>query len=76
MFGVEEFAAIINPPQSMIVAVGAAVPAPVVVDGAVAVGTVMTVVVSVDHRVVDGALAARWADALVTTLEQPLRLLV
>ena len=60
MFGVEEFAAIINPPQSMIVAVG----------------TVMAVVVSVDHRVVDGALPARWADAPVTTLEQPLRLLV
>jgi pyruvate/2-oxoglutarate dehydrogenase complex dihydrolipoamide acyltransferase (E2) component len=42
----------------------------------VAVDTVMMVVVSVDHRLVDGAPAARWADALVTTLEQPLRLLV
>jgi pyruvate dehydrogenase E2 component (dihydrolipoamide acetyltransferase) len=76
MFGVEEFAAIINPPQSSILAVGAAVAAPVVVDGAVAVGTVMTAVLSVDHRVIDGALAARWMDALVATLERPLRLLL
>ncbi|MCU1617122.1 MAG: hypothetical protein JWO98_4662, partial [Frankiales bacterium] len=76
MFGVEEFAAIINPPQSMILAVGTAVPAPVVVDGTVGVGTAMTVVLSVDHRVIDGALAARWIDSFVTTLEQPLRLLV
>ena len=75
MYGVEEFAAIINPPQSAILAVGAGVAAPVVVDGSVAVATVMTLVLSVDHRVIDGALAARWMDALVTTVEQPLRLL-
>jgi pyruvate dehydrogenase E2 component (dihydrolipoamide acetyltransferase) len=75
MYGVEEFAAIINPPQSSILAVGAAAPAPVVVDGAVQVATVMTLVLSVDHRVIDGALAARWMDELVTTLERPLRLL-
>jgi pyruvate dehydrogenase E2 component (dihydrolipoamide acetyltransferase) len=76
MYGVEEFAAIINPPQSSILAVGAAVPTPVVVDGAVEVATVLTVVLSVDHRVIDGALAARWMDALVSIVEQPLRLLV
>jgi pyruvate dehydrogenase E2 component (dihydrolipoamide acetyltransferase) len=75
MYGVEEFAAIINPPQSAILAVGAGVAAPVVVDGSLAVATVMTLVLSVDHRVIDGALAARWMDALVTTVEQPLRLL-
>jgi pyruvate dehydrogenase E2 component (dihydrolipoamide acetyltransferase) len=75
MFGVEEFSAIINPPQSSILAVGAGVPAPVVVDGTVQVATVMALVLSVDHRVIDGALAARWMDLLVKTVEQPLRLL-
>jgi pyruvate dehydrogenase E2 component (dihydrolipoamide acetyltransferase) len=75
MYGVEEFAAIINPPQSAILAVGAAVPAPVVADGAVEVATVLTLVLSADHRVIDGALAARWIDVLVTTLQEPLRLL-
>jgi pyruvate dehydrogenase E2 component (dihydrolipoamide acetyltransferase) len=75
MFGVEEFSAIINPPQSSILAVGAGAPAPVVVDGTVQVATVMTLVLSVDHRVIDGALAARWMDLLVKVIEQPLRLL-
>jgi pyruvate dehydrogenase E2 component (dihydrolipoamide acetyltransferase) len=75
MYGVEEFSAIINPPQSSILAVGAGVPAAVVVDGTVQVATVMTLVLSVDHRVIDGALAARWMDLLVKAVEQPLRLL-
>jgi pyruvate dehydrogenase E2 component (dihydrolipoamide acetyltransferase) len=75
MYGVEEFAAIINPPQSSILAVGAGAPAPVVVGGAVEVATVLPLVLSVDHRVIDGALAARWMDVLVTVLQEPLRLL-
>ncbi len=75
MFGVEEFAAIINPPQSAILAVGAGRPEPVVVDGAVVVATRMALVLSVDHRAIDGALAARWMDALVSAIEQPFRLL-
>ena len=75
MYGVEEFSAIINPPQSSILAVGAGVPAPVVVDGTVQVATVLTLVLSVDHRVIDGALAARWMDLLVKAVEQPIRLL-
>jgi pyruvate dehydrogenase E2 component (dihydrolipoamide acetyltransferase) len=75
MHGVEEFAAIINPPQSAILAVGAGIQQPVVVAGAVEVATVMNLVLSVDHRAIDGALAARWMAALVTILEQPLRLL-
>ncbi|TNC21806.1 dihydrolipoamide acetyltransferase family protein [Amycolatopsis alkalitolerans] len=74
MFGVEEFSAIINPPQSAILAVGAAVPAPVVTGGAVEVATQLTLVLSVDHRAIDGALAARWMAALVRALEEPLRL--
>jgi pyruvate dehydrogenase E2 component (dihydrolipoamide acetyltransferase) len=75
MYGVDEFAAIINPPQSAILAVGAAAPVPWVVEGAVEVATAMTLVLSVDHRAIDGALAARWMAALVSALEQPIRLL-
>jgi pyruvate dehydrogenase E2 component (dihydrolipoamide acetyltransferase) len=74
MFGVEEFSAIINPPQSAILAVGAAVPAPIAVEGRVEVATQLTLVLSVDHRAIDGALAARWMAALVRSLEEPLRL--
>lgn len=74
MYGVEEFSAIINPPHSAILAVGAAVPAPAVVDGAIKVRTQLNLVLSVDHRAIDGALAARWISALVQAIEQPLRL--
>ncbi|MGI8329230.1 dihydrolipoamide acetyltransferase family protein [Actinomadura scrupuli] len=76
MFGVEEFAAIINPPQAAILAVGAGRPEPVVVDGTVEVATRMTVVLSVDHRAVDGALAAQWMRAFQRVVEQPFQLLV
>jgi pyruvate dehydrogenase E2 component (dihydrolipoamide acetyltransferase) len=75
MYGVEEFAAIINPPQAAILAVGAGTAQPVVTHGAVEVATVMNLVLSVDHRAIDGALAAQWMAALVATLERPLRLL-
>lgn len=74
MYGVDEFSAIINPPQSTILAVGAGRQAPVVVDGEVRVETQMTLTLSVDHRAIDGALAAQWMAALVTALEEPLRL--
>ncbi|GAA4661265.1 dihydrolipoamide acetyltransferase family protein [Amycolatopsis dongchuanensis] len=74
MYGVEEFSAIINPPHSAILAVGAAAKVPVVTDGAVGIATQLTLVLSVDHRAIDGALAARWMAALVRTLEEPLRL--
>jgi pyruvate dehydrogenase E2 component (dihydrolipoamide acetyltransferase) len=76
MFGTEQFAAIINPPQSAILAVGAARQEPVVVDGALAVGTVVHVTLSADHRVIDGALAAQWMVAFAAAVEEPLRLLV
>lgn len=76
MYGVEEFAAIINPPQSCILAVGAGRQAPVVRDGELGVATQLSLVLSVDHRVVDGALAARWFAALVDALEHPFRLVV
>jgi pyruvate dehydrogenase E2 component (dihydrolipoamide acetyltransferase) len=76
MYGTEEFAAIINPPQSAILAVGAGRQEPVVVDGELTVGTVIRVTLSADHRVIDGALAAEWMAAFVATVEEPLRLLV
>ncbi len=74
MFGIEEFDAIINPPQSAILAVGTAAPHPVAVDGRVEVATTMQLVLSVDHRAIDGALGARWMAALAECLEEPFRL--
>ncbi|WP_460992959.1 dihydrolipoamide acetyltransferase family protein [Sinomonas soli] len=75
MFGTLEFAAILNPPQSAILAVGAAKPAPVVIDGALQVATTMRCTLSVDHRAVDGALAARWLAAFTSRIENPLSIL-
>lgn len=75
MFGTQAFSAIINPPQAGILAVGAARQAPVVVDGALEVGMVMTVTLSADHRVMDGALAARWLAAFVARIENPVSIL-
>jgi pyruvate dehydrogenase E2 component (dihydrolipoamide acetyltransferase) len=72
MYGTVEFSAIINPPQSGILAVGAARPQPVVTGGAVVPATVMRCTLSVDHRAIDGALAARWLTAFTTRLENPL----
>jgi len=71
MFGTTEFSAIINPPQCGILAVGAARKLPIVVDDEIVVGTVMTVTLSADHRVMDGALAARWLAAFVARIESP-----
>lgn len=77
MYGVRSFAAIINPPQSAILAVGAAERRPVErEDGTVAFATMMTCTLSVDHRSVDGALGARLLGALKAGLEEPMRLLV
>jgi pyruvate dehydrogenase E2 component (dihydrolipoyllysine-residue acetyltransferase) len=76
MYGIESFAAIINPPQAGILAVGTATQRPTVTDGELAVATVMTVTLSGDHRVFDGALAAQWLTAFVAAVERPLTLLV
>jgi pyruvate dehydrogenase E2 component (dihydrolipoamide acetyltransferase) len=76
MYGVREFAAIINPPQACILAVGAAEPRPIVKDGALAVATVMSVTLSVDHRTVDGATGARFLAAVKGLLEDPLRMML
>jgi len=71
MFGVDQFSAILNPPQSGILAVGAAKQRAVVDGGQLVVGTVMTVTLSADHRVVDGAVAAEWMAAFVKRIENP-----
>jgi pyruvate dehydrogenase E2 component (dihydrolipoamide acetyltransferase) len=75
MYGVEEFAAIINPPHAAILAVGGVRDQPVVEDGAVVPGRVMALTLSVDHRPVDGVVAARWMAALTDVLEHPARAL-
>jgi pyruvate dehydrogenase E2 component (dihydrolipoamide acetyltransferase) len=71
MFGVKDFAAIINPPQSCILAVGAGDQRPVVVDGKIEVATVMTCTLSVDHRSVDGAVGAQFLAAFKKRIEDP-----
>ena len=75
MYGTEEFAAIINPPQSAILAVGAAREEAVVRRGKVKVATVMRVTLSADHRAIDGAVAAEWMKAFVAVVEAPLQIL-
>jgi pyruvate dehydrogenase E2 component (dihydrolipoamide acetyltransferase) len=76
MYGVDEFSAILNPPQSGILAVAAAKQQPVVDAGVLAVGTVMTVTLSADHRVIDGAVAAEWMAAFVKRIENPVSALL
>ena len=76
MFGIEEFTAIINMPDSCILAVGAIIEKPIVKDGQIAVGNMMKVTLSCDHRVVDGATGAQFLQTFKGILEDPLRLLV
>lgn len=76
MFGVREFSAVINPPHATILAVGATEARPVVRGGALAVGQQMSVTLSCDHRVVDGALGAELLAAFKNLIENPLRMLV
>ncbi|QWF20361.1 2-oxo acid dehydrogenase subunit E2 [Nocardioides sp. LMS-CY] len=75
MYDVDEFAAIINPPHAAILAVGAVREEPVVEAGSIVVGRVMRVTLSVDHRPVDGAVAARWLTAFRGLVEHPIRIL-
>ncbi|MXV49579.1 pyruvate dehydrogenase complex dihydrolipoamide acetyltransferase [Pedobacter sp. HMF7647] len=76
MFGVDEFTAIINPPDSCILAVGGIQQVPVVKNGAVVPGNIMKVTLSCDHRTVDGATGAAFLQTLKALLEEPVRLLV
>ena len=76
MFGIDNFDAVINPPHGSILAVGAGVKKPVVGEGdQIRVATVMSVTLSVDHRVIDGALGAQFLDAIKRNLENPMALL-
>jgi pyruvate dehydrogenase E2 component (dihydrolipoamide acetyltransferase) len=76
MFGVDNFTAIINPPNSAILAVGAAMEKPVVRNGELAVGHEMSATLSLDHRVIDGAMAALYLKSLKELIENPASLLV
>ncbi|MFT8443765.1 MAG: pyruvate dehydrogenase complex dihydrolipoamide acetyltransferase [Acetobacter orientalis] len=76
MYGVKEFSAIINPPQAGILAIAAGRKQPVVKGNEIAIATVMTVTLSVDHRVVDGAAAAEWLSAFRSVVEAPLSLVI
>jgi pyruvate dehydrogenase E2 component (dihydrolipoamide acetyltransferase) len=76
MFGVSHFTAIINPPNAAILAVGAAIQKPVVRNGQLAVGHVMTMTMSSDHRIIDGAMAAAYLATVKGLLEKPATLLV
>ena len=76
MYDVEEFSAIINPPEGAILAVGSVLEKPVVEDGQLRVGRRMKMTISCDHRVMDGAMGARFLQDVKRLLEEPLRLLV
>jgi pyruvate dehydrogenase E2 component (dihydrolipoamide acetyltransferase) len=76
MFGVREFGAIINPPQGCILAVGVGEQRPVIKDGALSIATMMSCTLSVDHRVVDGAVGAEFLAAFKKLIEDPLTMLL
>ena len=76
MFGVSHFNAIINPPNAAILAVGAAIQKPIVRNGQLAIGSVMSMTMSSDHRIVDGAMAAQYLATVKQMLEKPATLLV
>jgi pyruvate dehydrogenase E2 component (dihydrolipoamide acetyltransferase) len=76
MFGIDHFTAIINSPEAAILAVGATTPEPVVRDGQVTVRQTMKLTLSIDHRALDGATAARFLQQLKGILEEPLRIVV
>jgi pyruvate dehydrogenase E2 component (dihydrolipoamide acetyltransferase) len=75
MYGIDEFTAIINPPDSCILAVGGISQVPVVKNGAIVPGNIMKVTLSCDHRVVDGATGSSFLQTLKSLLEEPLRML-
>ena len=76
MMDIDEFTAIINPPDSCILAVGRINPTPVVENGQIVVRQLMKITLSCDHRVVDGAVGSRFLQTLKTYLENPVTMLV
>jgi pyruvate dehydrogenase E2 component (dihydrolipoamide acetyltransferase) len=76
MFGIDEFTAVINPPEGAIVAIGAVTPKPVVSENEIVVRHMMRVTMSCDHRVIDGATGAKFLQTFKRILENPLYLVV
>lgn len=76
MFGIKQFGSIINEPHGMIMSVGAGAPRPVVKDGALAIASVMTVTLTCDHRVVDGAIGAQWLQLFKRYIEKPVTMML
>ena len=76
MYGIREFAAVINPPQGAILAVGSGEQRAVIKNGELAIATVMSVTLSADHRVVDGALGAQWMKVFKGFIENPVTMLL
>jgi pyruvate dehydrogenase E2 component (dihydrolipoamide acetyltransferase) len=76
MYGIKDFAAIINPPQACLLAVGGAEKRPVVKDGALAIATVMSCTLSIDHRAVDGAVGAEYLQVFKKLIEDPIRMML
>ncbi len=75
MYGIDEMIPVINPPQALILGVGSGIGKPWKVDGNIAVATIMTTTASFDHRVIDGATAARFMAALRDLIEGPLQII-
>jgi pyruvate dehydrogenase E2 component (dihydrolipoamide acetyltransferase) len=76
MFDIDHFIAIINPPEAAILAIGSVREVPVVRDGEIAPGLRLECTLSADHRVTDGAEAARWLQVFKSYMEQPLRMML
>jgi len=76
MMGIKSFSSIINPPQGMIMSVGAGSPRPIVRDGELAIATMMTVTLTCDHRVVDGAIGAQWLAVFRRLIEKPVTMML
>ncbi|CAG7589517.1 MAG: pyruvate dehydrogenase complex dihydrolipoamide acetyltransferase [Candidatus Midichloria sp.] len=76
MYGIDKFDAIINPPQSCIMAVGAGIEKPVVKNGKIEIATVMEITLSCDHRIIDGAVAAEFVNAFKKFIENPVLMLI
>ncbi|MBO0871877.1 MAG: 2-oxo acid dehydrogenase subunit E2 [Pseudonocardia sp.] len=76
MYGIDQFTAVINPPEAAILAVGAATETPIVRDGQLTVGTTMNLTLSIDHRVLDGATGSRFLADLTALLQHPGRIVL
>jgi pyruvate dehydrogenase E2 component (dihydrolipoamide acetyltransferase) len=76
MFGIKQFNAIINPPQSCILAISSSIPTPIVKDGKIEIANIMCVTLSSDHRVLDGVMSAKFLQAFKEIIENPVRLLL